>query len=497
MKNNKNIENKLKQRFEDFEVKPSEFLWDKIESNLADKNFENTIQNKLEGFTVNPTDKTWLNIESKLPETNYKKRRIIYFTLFGFLLGITFTTGFYFFKQNEEKISLKNEIITQNNNPESIENVLAKNSNSKKSAQANKYKLFNAKNEGIVNKKVDSINYKNSSNIKNVSLLLEPYLIDNLKSTTQNQNVVSYENKVMKDESNELNNSETQVNFNSNESNKNDLINKSVTELPSINSAIVLKNYDSLSQAKPASNVNVYSSPDEILTKFGITVLAGYQFTGISIGITENKNLEKAYNLRKSMEKASADWTGGFLADYYVNEKLIISSGILINNARTGLTYNLANPSGNNDSLRVQPGYAYLHSADSVVSGTTRSLQNTFSFTELPFRLTYLLISNNSKLKFTANSGFSYAFLTSINTYVPDASCVGLLQIADKNQFPEYRNIIFIFGGAGLMYQFSNTISLGLEVAGKSSLNNMVKNKNWYIELPYMFGSNLILRKRF
>lgn len=512
LKKQSNIEDKLKSKFSDAEINPSKSLWELIEQKIDNSPFENKLQNKLNNATVNPSDKVWLALENNLPSGKSKKKRIVFWFSIITLIGMMLSSMLYVDVLNSTKSTKtkllnkfsnkaaatlnqteKNKLEIKYKNTATSKQVANYNSRFKPAANnltdVNAIADFTSKSKNIKNK--NNVNVKNTVFINSTAISNQLQLNSNkplLQQGTININADA-QNKEINQPIQLPEPSAAKSQFASNSSNENNP--------PSIKP--VLQQPDSVQiTLKTANNPNAYTKPNEVLTKYGITVNIGYQITGVSIKLPQNTlyNLNKAYKLRQSLENASADWTGGFLLSYYQTEKIIISAGINITNIKQNLSYNLALPAGSTDTLRSLPVYAYMHPTDSITQGTTNSLENKYSYTEFPVQVNYSF-NPQKYVSLEIYGGLSYALLTNVNVYTIDVNCIGLMQITDKEQFPKYRNIFMAFGGAGLVYKFNPTVQFGSTLFAKTGLNNMVNNNNWINEIPYMFGLNLFLRKRF
>jgi hypothetical protein len=64
------MENLLRQKFADFETKPSESLWNRIADNIPSDHFESEVKEKLDAHEVIPSKKVWDGIESAIESQN-------------------------------------------------------------------------------------------------------------------------------------------------------------------------------------------------------------------------------------------------------------------------------------------------------------------------------------------------------------------------------------------------------------------------------------------
>lgn len=526
LKKQNNLEHKLKHRFNDLEVPPSESLWNRIEQDLSNSALENNLRNQLNNASYTPNDKVWQNLVNQLPEQ--KKHKGLGYWLSGItLLAIGFIGGYLAFYQNPaSQLTVSNtslnttvlaEPTTTNNNTnvlnapntqavkqkestisgnqqESVqttqalvqtennktENTIKNLANKPANNMANTPKTNTLLPQNQLKKPGKQIRYKQNNNVTNKAFTFNN-LADSVTKTSLNSPIsatANAEKVLVKEQQNKPEN------------------NRDVIEIKDIPP---LKNTNSDSTITVSSAAtDAYVKPEDELSKFGLTAIVGLQATGMALNMPKNDvyNLNKTYQLRTELEKAAVTWTGGFLVNYHLNKNIILSSGVTINNIKQTLSYNLTTPSGSTDTNKIQPPYAYLHATDSVVNGTTRSLENTYSYTEIPVQVTYIL-GSKSKINAEFHAGVSYALIGSVNTYMPDASCIGFMQIADRNQFPEFKHVWMAFGGIGASYKINSGLFIGANLFGKTALNSMVGNNRWIQQTPYMAGINLFIRKRF
>jgi hypothetical protein len=106
----KKFEDQLKEQLGDSEYKPSESLWDRIDSGIAEDGFETGVQQSLENFEQMPYPETWERIAAELPEERVGNNFLKYYG-FG-LLALLFSTGIYLgYKWNEQPTAIRNTQI--------------------------------------------------------------------------------------------------------------------------------------------------------------------------------------------------------------------------------------------------------------------------------------------------------------------------------------------------------------------------------------------------
>jgi hypothetical protein len=117
----KKFEDQLKEQLGDSEYKPSESLWDRIDSGIAEDGFESGVQQSLENFEQVPYPETWEKIAAELPEERVGNRFLKYYGI-GFMALLVFIgtyTGYRLSQQPLATESKPNTAITLNNAGES------------------------------------------------------------------------------------------------------------------------------------------------------------------------------------------------------------------------------------------------------------------------------------------------------------------------------------------------------------------------------------------
>jgi hypothetical protein len=525
LKKQNKLENKLKHIFNDLEIPPSESLWNSIEQDLSNSKLEYNLRKHLNNASYTPTNKVWQNINNKL-HIQSKPKRFVYWISGITLLAIGFLGGYFAFYQPKQilvtKTQLnttvsaeptttnKNSIVAKQSKVPAIKEKESSISGSRKEliqpAQTSDQTIEN-KTENSIKNLANKPASNNAKTPKTNALLPQNQIKNPLRQsiTKQNNNVINnafnFNNLADSVAKTSLNNTLSD-NKNPEKVLDKEIQNKpeskpnifEIKDIPPINK----NNLTDSSVTVSSAAADAYLKPEDELSKFGLTALLGLQATGMTLNMPSKDvyNLNKSYQLRKELEKTAVTWNGGFLLNYYANKNIILSTGLTINNIKQTLSYNLTTPNGSTDTNKIQPPYAYLHATDSVVIGTSRSLENTYSYTEIPIQITYMP-GSNSKINAEFHAGVSYAFIGSVNTYMPDASCIGFMQIADRKQFPEFKHIWMAFGGVGTSYKINSGLFIGANLFGKTALNSMVGNNRWIQQTPYMVGINLFIRKHF
>jgi hypothetical protein len=195
------------------------------------------------------------------------------------------------------------------------------------------------------------------------------------------------------------------------------------------------------------------------------------------------------------MESPALDFAGGLLLNYHLGKSWIISSGIGISSFKQNVKFNVLPAVQTNPNL-VQPRNLYVNANDSIVAGSSNTLENKYSFTEIPVLVTYQFFrESNVHLELTA--GVSYGRLNLVNAYMPDPGCIGILVATDKSSFPEFKNVFFASFAPSVAFDINSSVALGLMPNVKVSMTSMVNNPNWIQQRPYSMGLGFFLRKKF
>jgi hypothetical protein len=138
-----------------------------------EKEFERLLKEKWEGFELKPSDEVWQNVSSSLKRD---RRRIIFWWSMAAMLAVAIGTGAYFIVQNEKSVSNKSQVAVSNssetkNSPETNQNSINRepvNSSTQKSQ--NKEILSEEKNDATgskVNKKTSNSKHVSATSFSN------------------------------------------------------------------------------------------------------------------------------------------------------------------------------------------------------------------------------------------------------------------------------------------------------------------------------------------
>lgn len=539
LKKPNNFEEKLKDQLDGMEWKPSESLWNRIEQNMSADSFEPTIQSKLENYQVKPTEKVWESVEAQLPESR-RRKGIFWFGFIALLLITTFGAGYWFNTISEPKTIAVNQPLVVENKPnttqinpipegikpnnETIETIIIskapeaiakekkelkqkrkistlapiaassvldqtekklakrpasiKQTNKNKTAKSNNKKVELATNLASVN----SIGIISPIVTETSSILGEPAKSNEISQTKElrSANNENGSNHIAKDASPKLDSSKSQFEP------------KVIQESANFESNAK----DTFSENKLFRGTS-YIAPEESFTNFSLSVYAGMHLSFIKTNMpsSSNYNMQKSFDLRNEMETPGIDFAGGLLLNYHFGKGWFVSSGIGIVAFKQTVKFSVMTANQGSPSY-VQDKNLYINASDSIIAGNSNTLENKYSFTEIPLWVGYQFPSDGS-VHFELMGGLSYGRLNLVNAYMTDPGCIGILVVNDKESFPQFQNVFFASIAPSVSYKINSSVELGLMPNVKFGLNNMVKNEQWVQQKPALLGINFTLRKHF
>ena len=515
MKNQDKFEKEIKAQFVNFEPKPNEGLWDNIAQNIPSDNFEKNIAQKLTTLQFEPSKGIWIAIEKNLPQILKFNKKIIYLwtivVLFTGVIAGIFINKFTTETAKNSRLTHPKAFVWLENNGELIidKKQFAINNDQKN----NNYQSLSGKNK-INNDKV-SLGTKTKIADKKLNKLLAEYPITkkvNVGKHHQNNDLKNILEKPL------INNNVTEsklIVIDIQKPDNNNKENKANTEKPNTNNElpIVLKEPDviplieenkkpeEISQSKatptllPETKQQIATEADykgATLKQEKLTIIA-YAGVGNSYMIYSGDNFKTNIKLRENTEKTEINITGGFVFGYDITKRITLSSGLILSNFKQTLNYNkelAKTPLGNYEKN-------LLFYNDTISVGNNNSSSLNYSFTEIPFFVTYKIFENK-KIELALQSGLGIGFLTGINTFIINENNIGIYEISNKNDFPNFKNTVFFSFQPQFNYNLNSPgVSVGLMPIFKTSIVSIVDNENWVKQYPYNLSVNLFLRKRF
>jgi|LauGreDrversion4_1035100.scaffolds.fasta_scaffold05558_6 hypothetical protein len=549
LKKPNSFEEKLKDQLDGMEWKPSESLWNRIEQNMSADSFEPSIQGKLENYEVKPTEKVWENVEAQLPESR-RKNGLFWFGSIALLLLATFGAGYWFNHISEPKSiasvqtnESENKFLpTINDDYSEVVNTAPKkapkdyllsgpkaSANSSNGNNSNKisYKqakltnpaksiaeadLVQTETPKIKNTKVISkVNAPKKGKVKNKKVAVAsanlsagsegvtpPTNVENKSTAVANFNVNKNAASPAKPEFKQKENLDAA----SNSGPKDALSNADTSVKPSEPKVIpetanFQSNVKDTFEEDKVFRGSSYIAPEESFTKFSLSVYAGLHlsFMNLTMPNSSNYDLQKSYDLRNEMESPGLDFAGGLLLNYHFGKGWFASAGIGIVGFQQTVKFNVM-PANQTNPNYVQAKNLYVNLNDSIVAGNANTLENKYSFTEIPLWVGYQFKSEVD-VHIELMGGVSYGRLNLVNAYMTDPGCIGILVVNDKESFPQFKNVFFANFAPSVMFKLNSSVELGIMPNAKISLSNMVKNEQWVQQRPALIGLNFSLRKHF
>ncbi len=529
LKQQNNFEEKLKEQLDGMEWKPSNSLWDRIEQNMDADSFEPALQNKLANYSLEPHAEVWENVEAQLPEKDNRKG-FLWLSVISFVLLASFGAG-YWFREVEVENKVAVNAAGQSNTFQQAQTTKEVSVRTDKKAQQKNSdnKANRPKGLRLQSSKTNALNKPNRVFLQTESTGLTPTVIVNHSATNQVKNTKKRKQAISTLIAANLPIANQHANLldpialildaangrSSQEKSQATLIPENdqhkaalqdlptgavpapkVTEIPSMPPLEANVN-DTFAENKPFRGSS-YIAPEDNFTNFSLSAFAGLNnaYMQLSMPGTSNiTNLKNSYDLRKNMESAGIDFSGGLLIDYHFAKSWFVSAGIGMTNLKQDISFNTQTAQQSNPNL-VQPINLYVHSGDTIIAGKGNSYENKFSFTEIPLYLTYQIPSEGD-FNFSIMGGVSYAHLNLVNAYMPDPACIGILVVTDKESFPKFKDVVFFNFAPAASYKINSSVELGSMLQAKMSLNNMVGEAQWVQQRPLVIGLNLFVRKRF
>lgn len=528
---NNEFERKLQEQLDDTEFKPSESLWGRIDREVNRPEFEQRVEGKIGNYAINPYPETWEQIEAQLPPPAKNRRRwgAIWISSITVLFAVAFAGGYFLNKSgvgnesiafSENKSGSEQVFVKQVEKVESKEIALSTNQPIKKHIASNTIAHKTSKNavsaSGILNQKSELVPLASTTSKRNgVKALVhaKSYYTKAHSATSKflAKQVVSTNSTKPLAKSNfiapQLANTTTIVDA---EKSAPELI-KSDKETPNTfaSSTKTVMPLDtppqsqSLSQPQPTATKitpiadslvaqsNSKSNDESTPSKITITVLAGVNYGFMTLK-DPNGSFAENIALRKQVESSKLDWSGGFLLDYQLGKKWLLSSGIQITNFSMDMSFGTAK------SLQ-QPYIGQggnLVISDSVTQSGTNNLRIKYSWNEIPLLITYK--SNaNKRFGFETKFGLSYAIVNVVDAAMIAQNNVGVYSLKSKEAFPGFNNIVFAQAYIGVNFKLNESVTLLAMPYAKYSLNNMIARENWVKQYPFILGVSLGLRKSF
>lgn len=486
---NNDFEKKLQEQLDDTVYKPTESLWNRIDQEVNRPDFEKKVEGKVGNYQLKPFIATWEQIEAHLPPEPQNRRRvvIVWFSSLATLLVIAFGVG-YQLNDSHNNISL-----TTTKSTNTVSNAV------RKSVVTSpiKEKIVHATNQVA---EAQTIAVKQQPQLKLPLRAQSLVKLPATKSTVTTSKVAKSTTELTPDflvaTSDQVNKYTSPI--------INAPIEKAVDSMPvglvkllTTDSVIVAKNSDTTQKQVARSLPILLDSnnvsnivPDES-SKLSLTILVGAHYGMMQLQ-APNSSLSNTVALRKNVEQAKVDWSGGFLLDYSLSKNWMVSTGIQFTHFSMGMNFGTATTS---TSPKFEPGGTFL-TTDSITTGVLNNQRIKYSWNEIPVLFTYKF-KPLARLAVEAKVGVSYAMINVVDVAMVAQNNIGVLSIKSTDAFPGFTNSWFAQSYLGLSYRLNNDITLTAMPYVKYSINNMIERSNWISQRPCMVGLSLGLRKQF
>lgn len=229
----------------------------------------------------------------------------------------------------------------------------------------------------------------------------------------------------------------------------------------------------------------------EHLGNLSISVIAGAHYSLMRL-TSPSAKFNEVIKLRRQIEAPKIDWSGGFLLDYHINERWMVSSGIMFTHFSMSMSYGTTKAK---QTPVYEQGGRYS-TTDSVTADGVNNTRIKYSWNEIPLLVTYRF-NPTRRFGIEAKGGISYAMLNVVDAAMVGQNNVGLFVLKNQEAFPVLNNSWFMQAYLGATYNLNESVTLTLMPYGKVSLNGMVEKQDWIQQKPYMLGLSAGLRKRF
>jgi hypothetical protein len=521
------FEKKLQQKMQLHEVTPGDSLWDRIAHELPKNSMEQQLRSKLNTFEREPERDAWSELEQLLHKEEQTNRWWMYAPLLLLLAisAVAFVfTSIQMYDGAAKRISKVDQIkktelaetpgANSDTEQPNKENIIAR-SNRKMGveptiAKTEKYlSPVKAQDKIVVPPKIATAN--KSSNIKARPIASNSAIAEN-KSSMQ-QNIENNVGTVPINESDYIHTTQNPNKSTNKEQHQEQANTKADDNAPlatieprdkqndmgetatdSLHQS-GLTNETGIGNSNKTTKNLINNDEEDGPSPFSIGVLAGANYCMMQLQSPQSNRYPLVENtqLRKSIERPQIDLAVQFLLQYHLNQNWAISSGVGRLLFRQTFFYNIMSPSVAKDDESLPQNAKYAN--DSIVTGNNFQSEIRYSWTELPLNLHYHK-QLSRKIQLHVQSGITYAILANVDVSMVNYDNIGVLQFSSKNEFPGFRNSLFVQGGAGIMWRINETVQINVQPHFRIGMNNMVGNINWVEQRPLFFGLQLGIFKR-
>lgn len=530
----KKFEEQLNEQLGDMEYKPSESLWDRIDSGISSDGFEKDVRGKLDQFEQMPSSSTWKRIEAQLPTEKQPslKRYWLASALAVFsAVAITWVT------RNDVPAPTPSASLTEETAPapERTRNIVEPKEETVNkrtpraplnvvAPQTAALPIGETKSERTVrttsveqptatrqpqnnNRDRQQIAYKQPETIASTIATSTPAETPVAPTVTDIKEDIQPQSMPVKAEQEPVVLAQEPVSAATEDIRQEKdpgkvkvaaevLVPTALT--PTILSAkeVGSLNTDSMNYANRQALLKDPSSTGDEPGAFSLSIFAGAHMSYSTYDQPANSSLNFDNNiaLRKQLERPAIDWAGGFMLDYRLNDKWMVSSGLMMVNFNQQFDY--STQTAVNPAKSSEVGALVSNVSDSFMVGNQYSNRIKYSWNEIPLYINYRLWDHR-RVRIDLQGGVSYAFINTIDAGIISYDNKGVLVVKDKEAFPQISNAFFATVQPQVSYAFGETVSVGLVPTFKYSLNSIIGNERWIQQHPYFIGLSACLRKRF
>jgi hypothetical protein len=516
-RNRNNIDKKLKSKFENFEVKPQDSLWERIADDLPENNLEKAIRQKVDSYHTKPDEEMWLRIAQELEREEVHSNWWKYAPVL--VLFVIASTAFVFINNEINKGAMRKAEIAQKETPTKYREQNAPQMPFIEAEMLPKTKPALASEHNVLptRRQVPGINSLAPTLEKNTSPIAQNTETPKAKANqathhlpTPTANTNSMANTNLPSTAHASNNAESSKSSTSleNKQQPQDAMTLYIAEadekaetITSIDSLQNSHNIDNNTGTDASSHIIAPSAlikdddDDDTPSRITIGVLGGVNYCMMALKSPESNRYPLVENtmLRQSIERPQLDLAVHFVLQYDINENWKISAGFGRLLFRQTFFYNITSPSTPNDEAIENP--SMINQGDSIINGNRFRSDIRYSWTEVPITIHYQKILSR-RLELNLQGGISYAILSNVDMAMVNYDNIGVLLINNKNDFPSFGNSFFAHCGAGFLYTINSSVKLSVQPQYRFSLNNMVKNANWVEQRPSLLGIQIGILKK-
>ncbi|MES2559059.1 MAG: hypothetical protein V4590_04930 [Bacteroidota bacterium] len=529
----KKFEDQLKEQLGDMEFKPSASLWDRIDSDITKDGFETDMQSSLENFEQVPYSDTWDKIAAELPEERIGNSLFKYYGwgALSLLFAVGVWVGYEWNKQGETLMATTESPKRAQETPDHEKNITIATEKDLPEVTSNTTQSLPAtqQSDAVVSETAPAaaIEYNGPEDTHinptpTFTKAAQPQPKSRPATTapqTREPELVA-ENRVIQVpvapvQQHLAMDDNSDVTAKPSATDEIAVVTKQEPSTPATTIDARVVSTDAPPVAVTQSDAREVSAngmqPDSVtakaiptlagpkaeeLTRFSISILAGAHMSYMNYAKPSDPqfNFDQNIALRKQLERPDLDWSGGFLIDYRISNKWMLSTGLMMVNFNQQFHYDTLQP-----TVPVNPNETFgavYESTDSVITGNGYSNRIKYSWTEIPLFINYN-VHRGQRWDIDLQAGVGYAFVSTVDAGMVGQDNKGVFALKDKSAFPQIKNSVFVSVMPQISYKFGQNVSVGFVPTFKYSATSMIGNERWVQQHPYFVGVNLCLRKRF